>query len=652
MTNVVQLEIATGAEIAVPLNKLKKSPRNARKTPHGEAAIEALAASIQAKGMLQNLVVEPEIKEGAPTGCYFVTAGEGRRLAQRLRAKRKQIKTSEPIRCYVDADNDAGELSLDENVTRTPMHPADQFERFRELAERKGWGAEEIGARFGVSAQIVRQRMRLGAVSPKLMAIYRNGDLTLDQLMAFAITEDHAWQEQVFDNLSYNKEPWIIRRDLTASNVPATDRRAIFVGTEAYAEAGGVLIRDLFTEDGGGYFEDAGLLDTLVIEKLREIAGAVRDTEGWKWAEAHIDFPHAHGLRRVYAATVALPDADEARLEAASAEYDALAEGYDSYDDMPEDVAAKLEALDQEIDALTAKRSAFDPALVARAGVFVVLNHDGEVRIERGFLRREDEVEEVSEPDTDCAGRGQPDPQGGAARDGGAEDDEDGKPISDALIRDLTAQRTLGLRLALGEQPSIALIAVTHTLAAQLFYRGEASCLDLRVTSEPLETHAEGIADGEAGAALAARHDQWAAQLPQDVADLWSVLVAMDADSRDMLLAHCVAMTVDAVKRPYERKLRAAAMADTLAGAVNLDMTAYWTPTARAYFGRVTKAKIAEAVREAVSAEAADRIAPMKKGDMAAAAEQLVAGSGWLPDLLRTPEPEGEGDPAYAVAAE
>jgi ParB family chromosome partitioning protein len=46
----------SGTEIFIPLNKLKKSPKNARKTPHSEAVIEALAASIAAKGILQNLV--------------------------------------------------------------------------------------------------------------------------------------------------------------------------------------------------------------------------------------------------------------------------------------------------------------------------------------------------------------------------------------------------------------------------------------------------------------------------------------------------------------------------------------------------------------------------------------------------------------------
>ncbi|WP_313391713.1 ParB/RepB/Spo0J family partition protein, partial [Sphingobium yanoikuyae] len=237
-----------GDTVFIPLNKLKKHPKNARKTPHSEASIEGKAASIAAKGMLQNLVVEPETNaDGEPTGFYLVSVGEGRRLAQLLRAKRKEIKKTEPIRCVIDTANDAAEISLDENVNRENLHPADEFERFRELSENRGWGAEEIAARFGKSAHVVKQRLRLGAVSPKLIQVYRDGGLTMDQLQAFAITDDHDRQEQVYENLSYNKEPWIIRRDLTACNVAASDRRAIFVGPESYTEAGGNIIRDLFT---------------------------------------------------------------------------------------------------------------------------------------------------------------------------------------------------------------------------------------------------------------------------------------------------------------------------------------------------------------------------------------------------------------------
>jgi ParB family chromosome partitioning protein len=642
------VEIATesGTERFIPLNKLKKSPNNARKTPHSEASIEAYAASIAAKGILQNLVVEPELDtEGAATGFYFVTIGEGRRLAQLLRVKRKEIKKTEPIRCVIDTANDPHEISLDENVTRENMHPADQFEAFKKLAEERGFGAEEIAARFGVTPHVVRQRLRLGAVSPKLMEVYRNGDLALDQLMAFAITEDHARQEAAYERLAYNRDASTIRRLLTETNVAATDRRAVFVGAEKYTEVGGTILRDLFTEDRGGYFEDVALLDMLVMAKLGREADALMEAEGWKWAQVFLDYPHSHGLRRTYPQAVDLSAEDRAALDAARGEFDSLTAQHESDEELPDEVDARFDELEAEIERLEAKRLAYDPADIARCGAFVILNHDGTVRIERGFVRAEDERQDTETANASGEGGEGSDDDGGSGLNGSGneslagddEDSDDEKPLSDILIRDLTAHRTLGLRLASREQPDVAIVAVTHALSAQIFYRGaDAHVLDIRPTSTYLASHADGIEDTKAGKAWSDHHARWAAQIPRDVANLWTFIVELDHDSRMALFAHCAALTVNAVKLPTERRPRAMATADRLADAVSLDMTAHWRPTTRSYFGRVTKPHILAAVREAVSIEAADRMADMKKQDMAEAAEQLVIATGWLPVLMRT----------------
>ncbi len=648
----VETIVESGTERFIPLNKLKKSPKNARKTPHSEASIEAYAASIAAKGILQNLVVEPELDtDGAATGFYFVTIGEGRRLAQLLRVKRKEIKKTEPIRCIIDTANDPHEISLDENVTRESMHPADQFEAFKKLAEERGFGAEEIAARFGVTPHVVRQRLRLGAVSPpKLMQIYRDGDLALDQLMAFAITEDHARQEAAYERLSFNRDASTIRRMLTETNVAAMDRRAVFVGAEKYTEVGGTILRDLFTEDRGGYFEDVALLDMLVVAKLGREANALMEAEGWKWAQVFLDYPHSHGLRRTYPQAVELSAEDQAALDAAQAEFNSLTAQHESDEELPDEVDARFGELEAEIERLEARRQAYDPADIARCGAFVILNHDGTVRIERGFVRAEDEKPEPEAHDVSREGEGDhsvhedggtgPNGAGGESLDGEDEDADDHKPLSDILIRDLTAHRTLGLRLALSEQPEVAIVAVTHALSAQIFYRGaDAHVLDIRPASTMLASHADGIEDSKAGKAWADQHARWAAQMPRDVTDLWTFVVELDHDSRMALFAHCVALTVNAVKLPMDRRPRAMATADRLAEAMSLDMTAHWRPTARTYFGRVTKPHILAAVREAVSEEAADRMADMKKQDMAEAAEQLLAGTGWLPALLWTPEP-------------
>lgn len=201
----------------------------------------------------------------------------------------------------------------------------------------------------------------------------------------------------------------------------------------------------------------------------------------------------------------------------------------------------------------------------------------------------------------------------------------------------------------------MALIAVTHALAAQTFYPGmNTHVLEIRPISADLDGHAIGIEDTEAAKLLSDRHAGWAQDMPQNVVDLWDFIAGLDPVSVMALFAHCASLTVNALKLPWEHgKRRAHATADKLAMALGLDMSQHWTPTVSAYLGRVTKAHILAAVREGAGDEAADRLAGEKKQEMTEAAEQLLAGTGWLPPLLRTDPPAWADDPqaeAEAVA--
>jgi ParB family transcriptional regulator, chromosome partitioning protein len=624
MTTTTQATAETGSTLFIPLHRLKKSPKNARKTPHPKADIEALAASIAAKGLLQNLVVEPECKnDGKVTGYYLVTIGEGRRLAHLLRAKRKEIKKAEPVRCILDTAHNAHEISLAENVIRSAMHPADQFEAFAKLHNEEGMAAEDIAARFGVTPSVVKQRLKLGAIAPTLMQAYRDEELTLDELTAFAITDDHARQEKVWNELPpYHRSRDAILQALSEGQVSSDDRRAAFVGAEAYQAAGGAIIRDLFDEEGGGFFADAVLLNRLVREKLAAEAAKI-EAEGWKWIVVEPEFNHemAAGMRRVYPEAAPLSEADQAKLDELEQHHNALGEE----DDGSEELAAKLQALEAEIEALTGAEQ-YDPEDIAIAGVFVCPGHDGETRIERGFIRAEDWKAKFS---------------AGKAETG--DDDEtgrtdQGKPLLEKLVAELTAYRTAGLRNALAGDSATALTAVVHALAASLFYSrsDRSSCLEIVPRSASLSAHASGIDDCPAMVAIAERHAAWERRIPEDEAELWDFVARLDQAGQLELLAHCASLSVNAVHLPKRVEAAALAHADLLAETLGLDMTATWTPTAANYFGRVSKERIADAMREGVSAEAAANIAGMKKLAMAEAAERRLAGTGWLPELLRT----------------
>src|SRR5262249_43956281 len=260
VTSSVNEEPAVGLR-RIPIANLVRSPLNVRQTSKGEA-LDELKASILAHGLMQNLVVTDD-----GSGTYRVIAG-GRRL-QAIRALHEEGKLpgDYAVPCQVVDDGRAAELRLAENVVRVAMHPADEFEAYAKLADQ-GHDAAAIAERFGATERHVLRRLKLARVAPKLLAEYRAGNIDLDCLMAFAITDDHERQMAVHRSLKewQRGDADHIRRMLTEALVESEDRFAKFVGRSVYESAGGRVRSDLFGDEV--YFEDAELLHRLVGGKL------------------------------------------------------------------------------------------------------------------------------------------------------------------------------------------------------------------------------------------------------------------------------------------------------------------------------------------------------------------------------------------------
>jgi ParB family chromosome partitioning protein len=606
----------------VALTKLTPAAQNVRRTAR-EAGVAELAASIAAHGLLNPLtIITIHDDKGEPTGKYGVVAGGRRLAALKLLAKQKALPKAAPIPCVIADATHAEELSLTENLNQVAMHPADQFEAFAAL-QAQGLSADDIAARFGLPARIVQQRLRLGAASPKILAAYRDGILNLDQVMAFCLTDDHARQEELFDCLSpYHGNPSHIRRTLTESQVSLNDRRARFIGPEAYEAAGGTITRDLFSGEDEGYCDDAALLDRLVQDKLAHIADDIR-AEGWRWIEVMPEYDYAvtGAMRRIYPQSRALTDEEAETLTLLETEYECLPEDHPEFD-------AEIERLETAIEALRGPDS-FAADDIARAGVFVSLGHDGYARIERGFIRPEDETEHADAEYVEDESGGD---HGAAAF------------LPASLIADLSAWRTVALRDSLAANPDLAYLAVVHALAASIFYpcQPSPSCLELRTSSASLTPHATGIKDSLAQQALDDCHEAWRKRLPENAGDLWTFVASLDTAECAALLAHCAALTINALVLPHQHRA-SAPHADQLAAHLPLDMTSYWQPTSERFLGRITKPLILQTVSEAVDATAAQRIAHLKKPEMAKAAEHLLSGTGWLPAPLRSRDPDRQG---------
>ena len=510
--------------------------------------------------------------------------------------------------------------------------------------------------------------------------------------MAFSVTDNHARQEQVWEqvNQGHHVPAYHIRRLLTEDAISASDRRVRFIGIDAYTEAGGYVMRDLFSSDEDGWLQDPALVDLLVSEKLSELAQEI-GAEGWKWVEAAVDLPYGceRGKRRIVGTTVPLTDDEQARRDVLVEEYDRIGDDYGDGSDLPDEVDARLTEIDAELTALNSRPTVYDPDDMVRAGVFISLTHDGRLRIDRGYVRPEDEP--VAEGQNDGAHEANPDVSDGptvtvagqAAPIGGDDDEDEAiKPLPDRLVSELTAERTLALRDALANAPQAAFLALLHALVLSVFRpHGTQGCVQIGVTQAWLGNVAPNLRESVWSQSIQARHEHWGERLPDEPQALWDALAAMPQDEQMALLAHCVSHGVNALFEPskgYDGRISAhgvaqrIAAADALAAVVGLDMAeAGWTPTVDNYLGRVTKPRIIEAVREAKGDATAALIEHLKKGDMAREAERLLGGTGWLPEPLRLPviqaneadiadlpdfladeAEQADADDAFAIAAE
>lgn len=653
----------------IPFSQLVLSQANVRRVKTG-VSIEALAEDIARRTLLQSLNVRPQLDDdGKETGLFEVPAGGRRFRALELLVKQKRMAKTEPVPCVVREGSDisAEEDSLAENTHREQLHPLDQFRAMQVLSDQ-GLGLEDIAAHFMVTSAVVRQRLKLASVSPRLHAIYADDGMTLDQLMAFSVCEDHERQEQVWEMLahSFNRSPAYIRSRLTEDTVRASDKRVRFVTLDAYVAAGGSVMRDLFEDDHGGWLQNVALLDKLVADRLQAEAARF-EADGWKWAAAAVDFPWGcrDGMRVLSGTAAILTEEEQARVDALQTEARTLEDDCASGSEIPDEIEQRLSAIDEELALLLERPPVFAPEDMAIGGVFISIDVDGSLHVERGFVRAEDEPkpEPVMPHDTavaGAAGRHHPahvdgvqpyaddqSQEGDPAHE--LEDDESSlKPLPDRLVCELTAERTLALQDAVANRPDVAFAAVLHAMVLQTFYHGaRESCVGVAIHRTGFAHQAPGMADSVSARAIIARHDQWKAKLPEHDTDLWAALLSMTGADQAALFAHCAAFGINAQWEPasrYDGRVSAHTVArriehaHVLARAVDLDMVAAgWKPGVENYLGRVTKPHILAAVAEARDEETAALIDHLKKGDMAREAARLLEDSAWLPEPLRTP---------------
>ncbi|MGB3472084.1 MAG: ParB/RepB/Spo0J family partition protein [Erythrobacter sp.] len=629
-------------ERMIPLSKLRHSDSNVRKS--GRTEIPQLAGDIEARGLLQNLLVTALKK---PRGHFAVFAG-GRRLeALQLLASEGRIDKNAEVSCKVLEGDDAtlSETSLAENFQRVNMTPTDECRAFQHFI---GEGAEidAVAARFGVTRRFVDGRLRLAGLADPVFEALAEGHITLDMAKAYATTADQAKQARVFEQYgSYGyTTPDQVRRAIAGDALKANDPIALLVGEEAYVAAGGTIERELFSENGDRW-SDQEIAQELASALMEAEAKRLGEEQGLAWvrpiASAHI-YNATDGLYRVNLPKEPMSDSEEQRADAIQNRMEEIGDEINT-EGLGEEAAEALDAeydrLDDEWAELQRRPTVLPDELKGQIGTFLTLASDGAMVLETTYFSETP----IGDPDDErgaAGGIGAPAKAPPPEKIGPG-----GKPLSARLSDELAMQRRDILAAAILADPALALdYALFAMIDGKRGYGQYGTTMTATRPNDPIAgldgepTHAR-IALEEAREAL---NTSWTED--RDTVARFEAFRAIDDSDKAAWLAITVAGSLEA-KPGY---------ADTtnplharLASILEIEPAQWWRPTSTNFFDRVSKGTLLALLGEIGGEALAGRYSGSKKPEVSAACQKLFAGEAitepaikqaalaWVPDAMR-----------------
>ena len=169
----------------LPIHKVEPNPDQPRRD-FDEEELQALAESISIHGVIQPLTVRE-----TGTGYYQIIAGE-----RRWRASRMAGLAEVPVVIVEADDKKAMELALIENLQRQDLNPVEEALGYQSLLETYGMTQEEAAGRVGKSRPAVANALRLLNLSPNVLEMVRNGELTAGHARAVLVLKDERKQQQ------------------------------------------------------------------------------------------------------------------------------------------------------------------------------------------------------------------------------------------------------------------------------------------------------------------------------------------------------------------------------------------------------------------------------------------------------------------------
>ena len=637
--------------VLIPLDLLHEDPLNARKTPVPEDRIERLAEDIAKTGVLQNLLVTQDPDAPQDEQRFLVTAGDSRLQALRTLSAANRIPPDFRVPCQVNTNADPAHritVSLAENELRTEMTPLEQAEAFAEM-NRAGQTIEQIATRTGRTEHTVRQRIAIGHVHPEIRDACRNGKIPLSFVKAYAMCTDTDRQLSIHrDHRPYSLHA--LRSLLNDDPIDESDSLFQWVGHEAYEEAGGTYIEDLFTvtdehwqgrtisdsledeapQGNPRLLADQELFGNIASAKLDAIAKKL--AKDWKWTESSIHAVYEYHLPNGYTVLKPLPTpARKAALEEARKRHD---EAHSAWMQLLH--SGDEEALDKASSnrdaawkaaqdaARKAARSARFPKEIREISGCMVFFDGRKHSVLKGIVTAEDRklirsLPKHMQPETASATRAR------STRTAPT------LPYSKPLTTRLSQQRAHIIRNSIASDPDAAFDFAAFNICRNAFAANNPNrqrtplALDIR-------THAENDAENEADELLRDFPEDQIAWIDEtNNRAAFTAFTALPEGVRKSLLGIAASIALPPNLSCHGTDGSFEATVDRL----GIDFAASMRPTAENYWNAIPKRRCLDIATEVFGADfvSSKALAKLKKADLAQALETLFAAD--------SPEPAG-----------
>lgn len=599
----------------IALKSLEHSDKfNVRKT-NKDKNISELVASIKNHGLLENLLV---IK--AKKNKFEVVAGGRRLLALNQLQKEGFLKNEYQVPCEVVSKKNAEEISLAENAIREAMHPADQFEAFSKLSQ-DGKSIADIAACFGVSDTIVEKRLKLGKLSPVLMEAYRNEEISLEILMAYTLTDDHARQEEVYNATkdNYYNSANSVRNMLTETSISATDKIVKFIGLDNYKNAGGTLKHDLFCDNDTTYLDDLELVNKLANEKLQEKAKEL--SQKWSWCETAIsyDYDTFSKYDRYYPTQNPVPD--ELNLE-----FEEITEKLNELEDNPEankhklgEVSQKYLELAEKVDSYTS----FQENEYQTGGCLISIDWHGNFDIREGLIRPEDK-KKIQEASTE---------ENSETSNQVISQSAEAPSYSQALIERLKNYRLHPVKIAIADDFETSFDFMLYTMCSRLFKQSNYyyySNNRLGLTVEEYYYPHQLASDDETCSKFQKAEENLYSKLPLDWLnaenenDKFECFCNLTKEQKQQLFSAC---TAKILKPQLSDESQKSDIFEVIKERLSVDVSEHWRPNSSNFLERITKSQLVELAEDLISKEWAEKHKSKKKGELVKVMNEAFNGS-------------------------